>query len=52
MLRGYFGRRFLVVGGLGGSRGPAGPVGADSQRTYDYEATAEEVDPDDPSLPR
>jgi len=45
LLRGYFGRRFLVVGvpGMGGP-GPA-------TRSYDYDATAEEIDADDPRLP-
>lgn len=47
LLRGYMGRRFAVVGvgNLGGSvnNGPA-------SRTYDYDATAEEIDPDDPQL--
>jgi UPF0716 protein FxsA len=44
LMRGYFGRRFLIVGvpGMGGS-GPA-------RRTYDYDATAEEIDGDDPRL--
>jgi len=46
LLRGYFTRRFVVVGmGMPPSGGP-GP----SRRSYDYEATAEEVDADDPRL--
>jgi UPF0716 protein FxsA len=45
LMRGYFGRRFLIIGtpGTGGPR-PA-------RRTYDYDATAEEVDADNPRLP-
>jgi UPF0716 protein FxsA len=44
LMRGYFGRRFLIVGMPGmGSSGPA-------RRTYDYDATAEEIDSDDPRL--
>jgi UPF0716 protein FxsA len=45
LMRGYVGRRFVVVG-MPGSRGPAAP-----RRDYDFEATAEEVDPGDPRLP-
>ncbi|HEX6752081.1 MAG TPA: FxsA family protein [Solirubrobacterales bacterium] len=45
LLRGYVGRRFVVVG-MPGSRGPTTP-----RRDYDFEATAEEVDADDPRLP-
>jgi UPF0716 protein FxsA len=44
LMRGYVGRRFIVVG-MPGSRGPAGP-----RRDYDFEATAEEVDSEDPRL--
>jgi UPF0716 protein FxsA len=49
LLRTYAARRFVVVG-LGG----AAPRPSDGQprRDYDYEATAEEIDPDDPQLPR
>jgi len=46
LMRGYVSRRFLVVGGPM----PSGP--ATSSRTYDYDATAEEVDSEDPRLPR
>ena len=47
LMGGYMGRRFVVVGvpGAGSSNGPA-------RRTYDYDATAEEIDADDPRLPR
>ena len=48
LLRSYAGRRFVLVGGLGGTGGdPAG------RREYDFDATAEEIDDeDDPRLPR
>jgi UPF0716 protein FxsA len=41
LMRGYVGRRFVIVGmpGSGGSTGPATP-----RRHYDFDATAEEVD--------
>jgi UPF0716 protein FxsA len=45
LLRGYMGRRFLIVG----APRPAGP--AASNRHYDFDATAEEVDSEDPRLP-
>jgi UPF0716 protein FxsA len=45
LLRGYMGRRFLVVG----MPGPSGPTAA--TRSYDFDATAEEVDADDRRLP-
>ena len=49
LLRGYASRRFVVVGmgGMGARRDPA----ANGQR-YDFDADAEEVDVDDPQLPR
>ncbi|MGH2976630.1 MAG: FxsA family protein [Solirubrobacterales bacterium] len=47
LLRGYMGRRLVIVGAPGGPSG-AGPA----RRSYDYEATAEEIDADDPRLPR
>jgi UPF0716 protein FxsA len=48
LLRAYAGRRLLVVGvgGVGGSRGDS------SARTYDFDGTAEEIDAEDPRLPR
>jgi len=46
LMRGFVGRRFLIVG----APGPAGPTPAN--RRYDYDATAEEIDADDPRLPR
>jgi UPF0716 protein FxsA len=45
LLRGYMGRRFLIVG----APRPAGP--ATSNRSYDFDATAEEIDSEDPRLP-
>jgi UPF0716 protein FxsA len=45
-LRGYMGRRFVIVGtGVPHGTGPA-------KRSYDYDATAEEIDAEDPTLPR
>ena len=45
LLRGYMGRRFIVVGA-------PGPTGAGpSRQAYDFDATAEEVDAEDPRLP-
>lgn len=44
LMRGYVGRRFLIIG----APGPAGQ--AASQRSYDYDATAEEIDAEDPRL--
>lgn len=49
LLRAYFGRRFVVVG-LGGARPPYEGNGQDG-RPYDFDATAEEIEPDDPRLP-
>jgi UPF0716 protein FxsA len=48
-LRGYVGRRFVVVGT--GSTG-APPHRDSAGRPYDFDATAEEIDEDDPQLPR
>jgi UPF0716 protein FxsA len=47
LLRGYVGKRFVVVGaqGMGGGFSPP------ANRSYDYDATAEEVDAEDPRLP-
>jgi UPF0716 protein FxsA len=47
LMRGYVGRRFVVVG-MPGSTGSAGP--ATTSRHYDHDATAEEVDAEDPQL--
>lgn len=44
LLRGVVARRFVVVG-MPGPRGPGAP-----RRDYDFEATAEEVDAEDPRL--
>lgn len=51
LMRGYVGRRFLIMGvsGAAGRSGPTGP--ATSSRHYDYDGTAEEIDADDPRLP-
>jgi UPF0716 protein FxsA len=46
LMRGFVTRRFVIVGTPGGPQG-SGPA----RRSYDYEATAEEVDADDPRLP-
>jgi UPF0716 protein FxsA len=46
--RAYFARRFVVVG----SSTPFGSAAPPPRREYDYDATAEEIDPDDPQLPR
>lgn len=46
LMRGYVGRRLLIVGAPGSARPPA------PGRQYDFDATAEEVDADDPRLPR
>ena len=50
LLRGYMGKRFAVVGvpGPGAAPGPSAPAGA--RRSYDFDATAEEIDADDPRL--
>jgi UPF0716 protein FxsA len=45
LLRGYVGRRFVIVG----APGPAAP-GRPPRRSYDFDATAEEIDADDPRL--
>jgi UPF0716 protein FxsA len=54
LLRSYFTRRFVIVGVGGPPRGP-GPAPerpSSARQGYDYDATAEEVDDDDPRLPR
>jgi len=45
LMRGYVGRRFVIVGAPSGTHPP-------SHRAYDYDSTAEEIDGDDPQLPR
>src|SRR6188474_365454 len=47
LLRGYVGRRFVVVGGPAGGDFSAPP----SRRSYDYDSSAEEIDAEDPRLP-
>jgi len=47
LLRRYAAHRFVVVG-VGGTTPGRDPAG----RPYDFDATAEEIDPDDPQLPR
>lgn len=47
LMRGYVGRRFVIVG-MPGSGSSAGPAPAD--RHYDFDATAEEVDAEDSQL--
>jgi UPF0716 protein FxsA len=47
LMRGYVGRRFVIVGATRpGPQGPGQPT-----RSYDYDSTAEEVDARDPELP-
>jgi len=49
LLRSYVGRRLVVVGVGGGQSSYNGdPSG---RRPYDFDATAEEIEPDDPRLP-
>ena len=45
LMRGYVGKRFVIVG----APRPTGPSPA--RRAYDYDATAEEIDADDHQLP-
>ena len=47
----YVGRRFVVVG-MGGMGGSPPPPGDAPKRSYDFDSTAEEIDADDPQLPR
>jgi UPF0716 protein FxsA len=49
LLRAYFGHRFVVVG-VDGAR--AAGWGDPAGRPYDFDATAEEIEGDDPQLPR
>jgi UPF0716 protein FxsA len=49
LLRGFVSRRFVVVGASGlGEAARNRPA----SRPYDFDGTAEEIDPDDPQLPR
>jgi UPF0716 protein FxsA len=50
LLRGYVGRRFVVVG-VGGAGGGARPRQDSAGRPYDFDASAEEIDEDDRQLP-
>ncbi len=50
LLRRYAAHRFVVVGVGGATGAPPGPRPA--SRPYDFDATAEEIDGDDPQLPR
>jgi len=56
LLRGYVGKRFVVVGAQGvsgfgtpGFNEPNAPP--PTRRSYDFDATAEEIDSEDPRLP-
>jgi UPF0716 protein FxsA len=50
LLRAYAGHRFVVVGVSGAGGAP--PPHDSANRPYDFDATAEEIDEDDPQLPR
>ena len=52
--RSYFARRFVVVGAGGLGSRPYNQSGrpAENGRSYDFDGTAEEIDADDPQLPR
>jgi UPF0716 protein FxsA len=54
LLRRVAARRFVVLGAASRMPGgwPTGGAPPDDGRSYDYEGTAEEVDADDPRLPR
>ena len=52
LLRGYAARRFVVVGVGGSGSGARAPRQDSTGRPYDFDGTAEEIDPDDPQLPR
>jgi len=55
VLQAWVARRFLVVGasGMRGARDPGqGYDPGQASRPYDFEGTAEEIDPDDPRLGR
>jgi UPF0716 protein FxsA len=50
LMRGFVARRFVVVG-TGGVRGSTPPRHGSTDRPYDFDGTAEEIDEDDPQLP-
>jgi UPF0716 protein FxsA len=50
LLRGLVARRFVIVGAADSARGAYRRYGS-SGRAYDFDATAEEIDADDPQLP-
>ena len=50
LLRAFAVHRFVVLG-VGGGRGTPPRYDSDD-RPYDFDGTAEEIDPDDPQLPR
>lgn len=55
LLRGYVGRRFVVVGmsdAGGRATGPGRSSAAPAGRPYDFDGTAEEIDAEDPRLGR
>lgn len=49
LLSAYVGRRFVIVGMSGARSTHNGDPGG--RRSYDFDATAEEIEPDDPRLP-
>jgi len=51
LLRGYAGRRFILMG-VGGATGAGPGANPNGRRDYDFDASAEEIDEDDPQLPR
>jgi UPF0716 protein FxsA len=50
LLRSHAGHRFVVMG-VGSTMGTP-PRDGSADRSYDFDGTAEEIDPDDPQLPR
>lgn len=54
LMRGYVGRRFVVIGGPGpdtfGTPPPGDSGAPPPRRSYDYDGTAEEIDSEDPRL--
>lgn len=52
VLRRYAGRRFVLMGVGGATRRPPDPGPTNGRRDYDFDATAEEIDDDDPRLQR